>query len=78
MPIKQCFYSKSGQSIMEYAIVLVVIVGIIIVAVSKIIKPQTNLIYQIAGNRMDVSTSTAGDQIGVNMSFPDNLLSNGT
>jgi Flp pilus assembly pilin Flp len=64
-----------GQSTIEYAIMFTVIAGVLIIAISQILKPRMNKLYVDVGNKMDESTTGLEDKFGFGGGFSNNVIS---
>ena len=58
--------TRAGQSIIEYALIFVAIVGVLLIVVPKAIKPNMNQIYNSAGEKMNEAIGTLDTGIGSN------------
>ena len=59
--------SRSGQSTLEYVIVLTAIVAAILFAATQFIKPGVNKIFGEAGGRLNNSGDVFTNKIGISM-----------
>jgi Flp pilus assembly pilin Flp len=60
---------RSGQSTLEYVIVLTAIIAAILLAAAQFIKPSVNKVFCEVGSSMDASSGRFGTKIGHGVNF---------